>query len=161
MSTSCDSTLSTSWVADCRPATVLIVDDERNLRQILGQAMEIDGYQILEASTGEACLGLCEQELPNLILLDAIMPNMDGFTCCDLLQSKYGDRCPPVLIITALSDPESVDRAFAVGATDYVTKPINWPVLRQRVRRILQTQQSLDELRQARQELTTLKSTDA
>jgi PleD family two-component response regulator len=121
-----------------KPA-VLIVDDERNLRRLLTHAMTVEGYQVETASNGNACLGFCQQHLPDLILMDALMPEMDGFTCCDTLRATFGDRCPPVLMITALSDTESVERAFAVGAVDYVTKPIHWAVLRQRVRRLLQT----------------------
>lgn len=131
---------------DISHATVLIVDDERNLRCMLCRAMESEGYNVLEASTGEACLALCQQQIPEIILLDAVMPGMDGFNCCEQLQQQLGDRCPPILIITALSDFESVDRAFDVGATDYVTKPIHWAVLRQRVRRILQMTRAIASL---------------
>ncbi|MEB3360110.1 MAG: response regulator [Synechococcales bacterium] len=140
------------------PPFILIVDDERNLRRILSQAMRAEGYAVETASNGEACLGFCQQRLPDLILMDAVMPEMDGFTCCEILQSRYGDRCPPILIITALADTPSVERAFAVKAVDYVTKPIHWAVLRQRVRRTLQTQATVQELRQARQEIWELRT---
>jgi PAS domain S-box-containing protein len=94
-------------------------------------------------------------------LLDALMPVMDGFICCTQLQKLSrsderlnGDRYPsleqppPVLMITALEDPESVNQAFEAGAIDYITKPINWAVLRQRVRRILQASRAVEELQQ-------------
>ncbi|OLP16458.1 response regulator [Leptolyngbya sp. 'hensonii'] len=136
--------------------TVLVVDDERNLRLLLCRAMETEGYQVQEASSGESCLALCEQHLPDLILLDAVMPDLDGFACCNQLQARLADRCPPILMITALSDCESVDRAFAAGAIDFVTKPIQWPVLRRRVQRILQTHQAMTELRQLRAQVKAL-----
>ncbi|WP_017300812.1 response regulator [Nodosilinea nodulosa] len=143
---------------DAQPS-VLIVDDERNLRRLLAHAMTTEGYRVETASNGEACLGFCQQRLPDLILMDALMPEMDGFTCCEALQTRYGDRCPPVLIITALADTPSVERAFAVGAIDYVTKPVHWAVLRQRVRRLLQTHLVNQELLQARRTIENLQAT--
>jgi PleD family two-component response regulator len=137
---------------------VLIVDDERNLRRLMTHAMTTEGYRVETASNGETCLAFCQQRLPDLILMDALMPEMDGFSCCEALQKCYGDLSPPVLMITALSDTPSVERAFAVGAIDYITKPIHWAVLRQRVQRVLQNHLMTQELQQARttiQELQT------
>ncbi len=138
--------------------SVLIVDDERNLRRLLTHAMTNEGYRVETASNGNACLGFCQQHLPDLILMDALMPEMDGFTCCQALQDSYGDRCPPVLMITALADTPSVERAFAVGAVDYVTKPIHWAVLRQRVQRVRQTYLVHQELCQARKTIEALQT---
>ncbi|WP_088889480.1 response regulator [Leptolyngbya ohadii] len=120
-------------------ASVLIVDDEKALRLVLRRAMTGEGYQTIDASSGESCLFLCRQQRPDIILLDAVMPGMDGFECCRHLKAMFSDRCPPILMITTLYDQESVDKAFSVGATDFVTKPIHWAILRQRVRRLLET----------------------
>lgn len=134
--------------ANPQPAPlVLIVDDEKTLRLILSQAMQKEGYQTLTASSGEEALSLCQQQRPEIILLDAMMAGMDGFTCCAQLQTQLGTDCPPILMITSLYDADSVDRAFAVGAIDFVTKPIHWSVLRQRVQRLIQTNRTLAELR--------------
>lgn len=144
-------TLQVSQTAPSRPAmdelipSVLIVDDERALRMVLRRAIEGEGYRTTDVSSGEHCLLSCQQTLPDLILLDAVMPGMDGFECCKRLQQSFRDRCPPVLIITALHDQESVDRAFAAGATDFITKPIHWAVLRQRVQRLLRSCQLTTE----------------
>ena len=108
--------------------------------------MQEDGHQIIEAETGEACIALVQQRCPDLILLDARMPEMDGFTCCSYLKAVWQNQCPPVIMITVLEDKESVDRAFAVGATDYVTKPINTVVLRYRVQQILKEQELICQL---------------
>ncbi|WOD41511.1 PleD family two-component system response regulator [Nodosilinea sp. E11] len=145
--------------ANPTPPSILIVDDERNLRRLLTHAMTSEGYRVETASNGEACLGFCQQHLPDLILMDAMMPEMDGFTCCATLGANFGDRCPPILMITALADTPSVERAFAVGAVDYVTKPIHWAVLRQRVQRILQTHLLNQELHQARSTIARLEAT--
>ncbi len=140
---------------------ILVVDDDRFMRIHLRRAMEQEGYQVIEASDGEEALATYTRLHPDIVLLDALMPVMDGFTCCTQLQklSRSDDRLngdrypsleqpPPVLMITALEDPESVNQAFEAGAIDYITKPINWAVLRQRVRRILQASRAVEELQQ-------------
>ncbi len=129
------------------PPRILIVDDEKTIRLILRRILEKDGYQVIEANNGEKCLEICQKQLANMVLLDAMMPAMDGFTCCSKLHKLLGENSPPVLMITVLDDQASVDLAFQVGATDYVTKPIHWAVLRQRVRRLLQIQWAMSELR--------------
>ncbi|HEY9604302.1 MAG TPA: response regulator [Allocoleopsis sp.] len=121
---------------------VLVVDDDRALRALLCFAMEEEGYRVVEATNGENCLAEFTRLQPDLVLLDAVMPVMDGFTCCSQLRTLAIAEHTPVLMITVLDDRESVDRAFSVGATDYVTKPIHWPVLRQRVTRLLDVSRS-------------------
>jgi len=123
-----------------KTASILIVDDEKALRLVLRRAMEGEGYRAIDAHNGEQCLSICREQLPDLILLDAVMPGMDGFRCCSRLNAMFGDHCPPILIITALYDQASVDAAFTAGATDFIVKPIHWAVLRQRVKRSLKTQ---------------------
>lgn len=130
------------------PPLILIVDDEKTLRLLLRRAMEKEGYRIAEAGDGKQCLESCQQIKPDLVLLDAMMPEMDGFSCCAQLSTLLVNECPAILMITALNDKASVDRAFEVGATEYITKPIDWPVLCQRVRRLLQTRWAMNELQQ-------------
>jgi signal transduction histidine kinase len=108
--------------------------------------LEDDGYTVEEVEDGIATLAMFETLRPDLILLDALMPKKDGFEVCTALQKMPGGDRTPVLMITGLDDEESVDRAFEVGAVDYVTKPVQWPVLRQRVRRLIRTRQ-LEKLR--------------
>lgn len=127
---------------------ILVVDDENTMRLLLSRMMEQEAYQVVAVPDGAECLALCQQQLPNLILLDALMPVMDGFDCCAALQQQFGEQCPPVLMITSLEDQASVDQAFAAGASDYITKPIHWAVLRQRVRRLLQMHTAIAELHQ-------------
>ncbi len=127
---------------------VLVVDDDQFMRLQLRRAMEQAGYQVAEASDGEQALAIYNRLHPDIILLDALMPVMDGFSCCTQLQTLPGGDRTPVLMVTALEDRESVDRAFAAGAIDYITKPIHWAVLHQRVRCLLQVSQGIAELRQ-------------
>lgn len=128
------------------PPLILVVDDETSIRMTMALAMRKEGYRVAESKDGQHCLDSCQQLRPDIILMDAMMPQMDGFICCDRLKTQLGKDCPLILMITALDDQDSVDRAFEVGAIDYVTKPIHWPVLRQRVRRLLQTHWATIEL---------------
>ena len=115
---------------------VLVVDDEPTTRLLLRVVMQKEGFRVTEARNGVECLEMFQQHRPDIILMDAMMPEMDGFTCCAAVQEISGETHTPILIITSLEDQESVDKAFTVGATDYVTKPIHWALLRQRVRRL-------------------------
>jgi diguanylate cyclase (GGDEF)-like protein len=139
---------------------VLIVDDEPFIRTQLRFALEQEGYQIAEAKDGTEALMVFQQLHPNIVLMDAMMPGMDGFECCSQLQSLAEGKYTPILMITGLEDQESVDHAFDVGAIDYVTKPIHWPVLRQRVKRLIQQSQLQHKLELANEELQRLVTID-
>ncbi|KJH69982.1 response regulator [Aliterella atlantica] len=132
--------------------TILVVDDDKLARLQLRRAMEQLGYQVTEAENGEQALTAYTQSSIELVLLDALMPVMDGFTCCRKIRSHFAGDRTPILIVTALEDSESVDLAFDAGATDYITKPIHWAVLRQRVRQLLQTSKALTELQAQKQQ---------
>jgi len=137
---------------DNRPL-VLIIDDDRYMRLKLRQMLQQEGYRVEAADHGEQGLEAYGRLQPDLILVDAMMPVMDGFTFCQQFQTLSGSESTPVLMITGLDDQASVDQAFAVGAVDYVTKPIHWPVLRQRVRRLLREAQLSQALIDANQHL--------
>lgn len=118
-----------------RPAQILVVDDDAVTRMQLRLYLQKEGHRVTLAQQGREALALFPNLNPELVLLDAMMPVMDGFDCCRAL----GELAPdcPVLMITGLEDEASVDRAFEAGAMDYVTKPIHWAVLRQRVKRLV------------------------
>jgi len=134
-------------------AHLLVVDDDRATRTFLKLAMQRDGHQVLEAETGQDCLELACNGTYNMILLDAKMPEMDGFTCCAELKTILQDKCPPIIMITGLADKMSVDQAFAVGAIDYVTKPIHIFVLKHRIRQVLRERELMRELAVINQKL--------
>jgi diguanylate cyclase (GGDEF)-like protein len=131
-----------------KPPLILVVDDEKTLRLVLKRAMEKEGYRVQEACGGQHCLDICQQQLPDMVLLDAMMPAMDGFTCCAKMREALGENCPPVLMITVLDDKESVNKAFEVGATDYITKPIDYVKLSLRVSRLLASRGAIAGLQQ-------------
>lgn len=130
-----------------KPPQILVVDDQKTLRLVLRKAMEKQGYGVIEACNGQHCLDICQKQTPDMILLDAMMPGMNGFECCTKLQTLMGDNCPPILMITVLEDQESVEKALQVGASDYITKPIDWGVLARRVNRLLTSDWAISELR--------------
>ncbi|TAE60849.1 MAG: diguanylate cyclase [Nostocales cyanobacterium] len=139
---------------DKNKAIVLVVDDDLIIQMQLRQAMEIEGYEVIVANNGQEAIDIYLQIQPDIVLLDAIMPVMDGFTCCAQIQTidteKFADDLnlkTPILMITGLEDQESVDKAFFMGASDYITKPIHWAVLRKRVHRLLQINWAMRELK--------------
>jgi diguanylate cyclase (GGDEF)-like protein len=143
-----------------QPPLILIADDDKTTRIWLRHAMEQEGYQVVEAVDGSTCLAAFSELQPDVVLLDAMMPNIDGFTCCQQIQALPGGSSTPVLVITGLEDQASVDKAFSAGAADYVTKPIHWAVLRQRVRRLIQQVKMYQQLETMNQELQRLVSVD-
>ena len=132
---------------------ILIADDDQSTRILLRLILKKDGYQVIEVENGRECLSAWQEHQPDMILLDAMMPIMDGFECCQQLNEVAHNLDIPVLMITGLNDKESVDRAFAVGATDYITKPIHPPVLRQRLTRILKAAKAEAALKQSEAKL--------
>ena len=133
--------------SNLRGATVVVVDNQKSIRMVLERALNKEGYQVISFASARECIDYCTIRHPDAILLDAVMPEMDGYTCCHLLQQQLGDRCPPILMVTALDDRDSVNRAFAMGATDYITKPIHLPVLCNRVAKVIAAYRTSQSLR--------------
>jgi PleD family two-component response regulator len=103
---------------------ILLVDDDLTVRAKVSESLEEDGFEVILAKNGNDGISAYQEYRPDLILVDAVMPILDGFEFCEQLKN-LGERITPILMITSLEDNESVDRAFASGATDYITKPIN------------------------------------
>ena len=133
---------------------IVVADDDRAMRFALHNVLRKDGYQIEQASNGLQALALCERHMPDLVLMDARMPKMDGFTACSRIRELANGSHIPILIITALDDDHSIERAFSAGASDYIPKPVHFAVLRQRVFRML-------EASRAQQHVTRLAYQDA
>ena len=104
-------------------ATVLIVDDQPLNVDLLEQELEAAGYRTVAASGGEAALARAEESAPDLILLDVMMPGIDGYETCRRLKASEATRQIPVIFLTALKETFEKVRAFDLGAVDYVTKP--------------------------------------
>ena len=128
---------------------ILLIDDDLFSRKLLQAMLQKVGCQIIEADSGEKGLELYQKNPPSLILLDAKMPGMDGFDCCRKIRQLPDGEHIPILMVTGLEDQESVDQAFASGATDYVTKPVQMPILKGRVRYLLKAWQAEKEVRES------------
>ncbi len=118
-----------------RPIVVL-ADDDPSIRLMVRHVLESEDFDIVEASDGLEAIKAVEKHHPALILLDAVMPGMDGFTTCQQIKEK-GHTDIPVMMITGLDDDASVERAYEVGAIDFITKPIKWAVLKHRVKSVV------------------------
>ena len=130
------------------PTRALIIDDERFMRVTLREMLEESGYTVFDAASGPEALQMMRQVSPDVILLDIVMPGMDGFATCAELRRLPESRHLPILMVTSLEDAETINRAYAVGATDYLPKPINGPLLRHHLRYVLRASRLFEELRQ-------------
>jgi len=126
---------------------VLIVDDDITQRLLASEALEQAGFAVEEADNGKAALSAFQRLRPDLVLLDVMMPEMDGYQVCEAIREMPGGRYISVLMMTGLEDIDSINRAYEVGATDFVTKPINYTLLGHRLRYMLRSQQSEEKVR--------------
>ncbi len=135
---------------------ILVVDDDEHIRQVAALYLEHAGYRVLQASNGQEALTLFDESKskPVMVLLDMIMPVLDGYETCRHLRQRVQGLRLPILILTGLNDESSVDLAFQAGATDFVSKPINWAVLVQRVRYALRDREMYLELEQKEKRLS-------
>ena len=108
-----------------KPPMALIVDDDPTFRLLTRELLMGSGFDVVEAEDGELGLLAFQRFAPDIILLDVMMPKMDGFAMCEALRKQPGGESAAVLIMTGLDDTESIHRAYEAGATDFITKPIN------------------------------------
>jgi len=132
---------------DQRPR-LLLVDDEPTNLQVLRHVLQAD-YRLLFATDGARALQVAREQLPQLILLDIMMPGMDGYAVCRALKADPATAGIPVIFITALNDSQDETAGFDVGGVDYLTKPVSPPVVRARVRTHLSLVR-MEELRETR-----------
>ncbi len=133
---------------------ILIVDDDAGGRRLTRATLLRAGFDVVEAGDGAQALESMSELLPDLVLMDVGMPVMDGFTCCAELRKLPGGTRVPVVMMTGLDDVQSIERAFEVGATDFITKPINWPILAHRVRYMLRASAAINQLKQNQRRLS-------
>jgi light-regulated signal transduction histidine kinase (bacteriophytochrome) len=127
---------------------ILVVDDDDVIRMQLRESLEQIGYWVAEAEDSQQAIAVYKQRQPDLVLLDALMPGMDEIICCTQLVTFPASTSTPVIIMTDLDDQASLAQAFAAGAADYISKPIQWQVLYHRVCRLVKARSAIEELRQ-------------
>lgn len=117
-----------------KKATILVVDDEPHVRKLVKTNLESSGYQVVTAADGEEALGLVEREAPDLVLLDLMLPKLDGYAVCSRIRDF---STVPIIMVTARSTEVDLIRGFEVGADDYLTKPFAVSELLMRVQAVL------------------------
>jgi len=127
----------------------LVIDDDRGARLLACALLEETGFSVEEAPDGLEGFIAFERLRPNLVLLDVVMPKMDGFAVCRKIRASFGGEHLPVLMMTGLDDIDSINRGYKVGATDFITKPINWTILRHRLRYMWRASLVGDDLRKS------------
>ena len=103
--------------------SILIVDDSATNLRLLSEILTVNGYEVIQAQDGAAAMRIVQTQLPDLILLDIVMPDLDGFKVCQFLKSNEKTRAIPVVFMTSLAETSDKIRAFRMGAADYITKP--------------------------------------
>ena len=110
---------------------VLIVEDEEDIRELVSYHLLKEGYQVASVASGEEALSVAEKQTPDLILLDVMLPGMDGLTVCQRLRASPKTADVAIMMLTAKSEEADIVRGLNLGATDYVTKPFSpgccWP----------------------------------
>jgi two-component system, OmpR family, response regulator MprA len=126
-------------VDEARPQ-ILVVDDERAVREALGRALELGGFDVALAADGKEGLGLVEREAPDVIVLDLMMPGLDGLQACRIMRAR-GDRTP-ILMLTARTEVSSRVQGLDAGADDYLVKPFALEELLARLNALLRRHRS-------------------
>ena len=129
----------TTKAADSRPLKVLVAEDERDIRELVGFTLTFGGYQVIEVSDGRAAVEKAQEVLPDLIILDVRMPKMSGYEACQALKSIGKTKQIPVVFLSAKGQEVEVKQGLEVGAAAYILKPFAPNELLDQVAKILQT----------------------
>ncbi len=116
-----------------RSPLILVIDDDAVTRHTICKILHAKGYRTTEAASGEQGLTLFQKNPPDLVLLDMVMPGMGGLEVCRHIRRDSVSEAMPVVMLTGKDDKEAIEQAFEVGATDFMTKPVNWSLLAQRI----------------------------
>ncbi|MBN2618014.1 MAG: response regulator [Spirochaetales bacterium] len=116
---------------------ILIIEDEKDILELIAFNLECSGYHVLKASNGEDGLVIAQAEIPDLVLLDVMMPGIDGFDVCRTLKQDPKTRKVPIIMLTARGEDTDIVSGLELGAEDYVTKPFSPKILVARIRTVL------------------------
>ena len=117
--------------------TVLVVEDEEDIRELVSYHLLKEGYQVAGVASGEEALATATAQPPDLILLDLMLPDLDGLTVCQRLRAEPRTKAVPIVMLTAKGEESDIVGGLNLGANDYVTKPFSPKVLMARVRAVL------------------------
>lgn len=132
---------------------VLVVDDDMAGLLMASEALASAGFDVVEAEDGQEAVEQFVIHKPDVVIMDVVMPRMDGFESCSIIRKSEGGQHVPILMVTGLEDVESIQKAYEVGATDFVTKPINFFLLPYRVHYMMRAKTTADDLRESQMRL--------
>lgn len=132
---------------------ILVSDDDLTARILMRETLASDTIEVLEAENGKRAIEQFEEHNPALLLLDVSMPEMNGFDVCEYIRTHKNGKHIPIIMVTGSDDIDSIHKSYAVGATDFIAKPIKWPILGERVKYILRASQAFADLVTQQQEL--------
>ena len=133
---------------------ILVVDDDKAINELIKVNLKLSGYEVVQAFDGTQGFAFAKQELPNMVILDVMMPNVDGYTVAQRIRQNEPTKNIPILMLTALSDIEDKSRGFAIGVDDYLVKPFDMEELKMRVKAILKRSNQLPESMATKEILT-------
>ncbi|MEE9293000.1 MAG: diguanylate cyclase, partial [Acidobacteriota bacterium] len=139
--------------SDDQKPLILVTDDDTMMRTLLREALEAAGFRIEEATNGIEALKAFKAHSPDIVILDVLMPHMDGFEACTELRKLPGGESIPIVMITGMDDIDSINRAYETGATDFASKPLNLIVFCHRLRYLLRAREALGELQRSQSRL--------
>ncbi len=142
-------------------ANILVVDDSSSARSMIAKVLKKEGYTISEAENGKEAVLKYRRELPDIILMDANMPVVDGYKACSEIVRHPKSKNSRIIMVTAQGDDQSVDKAFSSGAEEYITKPIHWAVLLRRISLAVENLRAMQEVREGRTRLEVILNTAA
>ena len=116
---------------------VVVADDDATTRYVVTSTLAHEGFSVIEACNGQEAIDAFKQSRPDVILMDVEMPGTNGYQACSVIRHSEGGADLPVVMVTGHDDSESINRAYEVGATDFISKPINWSLIGHRLRYIL------------------------
>lgn len=137
-------------ISDRNKPLALVIDDDLSIRLAMQATMAKVGFDVKDAESGPRGISLFEEERPDLILLDVVMPGMDGFETCTAIRQKPGGEFVQILMVTGLNDTDSIEKAFEVGANGFINKPLNWVMLGHRARYMLRAGKAFQELNKSK-----------
>lgn len=128
---------------------VLVVDDDGATRLLARRSLEQVGFKVVEAKNGAEAIKAFSATHPDLVMMDVMMPGIDGLSACEEIRKLPNGHSTPIIMVTALDDLPSIQNAYEAGATDFITKPIKWATLHQRVRYMVRQKIVADRLRES------------
>lgn len=135
---------------------IQVVDDDLATRLLMRASLENAGFRVAEADNGLVAVAQFEKLQPNAVLLDVMMPKLDGFDTCRAIRNLSGGEHTPIVMVTGVEDLDAIHRSFDAGATDFITKPFNWAVLNYRVKYMLQASEAFSNVKNVQKQIQEL-----